>query len=76
MMGDLIVILGIAVLAGVVGLWLGMVVLEPRLRRRLEEGDDERAADEEADREAGDADREAADADHEAGHGEPDDRAN
>ena len=36
MIGDLLVLLVVVVVAGGVGLWLGIVVLTPRLQRRID----------------------------------------
>lgn len=47
MIGPLLVVLVVAVAAGGVGLWLGIVVFAPRLQRRID-GDGAAQADEPA----------------------------
>ncbi len=39
MIGPLLVILVVALAAGGLGLWLGIVILAPRLQRRIDRGD-------------------------------------
>ena len=39
MIADLLVLLVVVVVAGGVGLWLGIVVLAPRLQRRIDRAD-------------------------------------
>lgn len=39
MIGELLVFVAVVVLAGGVGLWFGIVVLAPRLQRRIDHAD-------------------------------------
>ncbi len=41
MLVEVLALVVIAVAAGAIGLWLGIVILAPRLRRRVEPSDEE-----------------------------------